>query len=65
MPNNPDLQKKVAALTQQYPTPRLQADDGRQDVADLHAREDLLLDNYSWVDQSQGRLGFRSNEQWS
>jgi hypothetical protein len=22
----------------------------------LHAKEDLLLDNYSWVDQSQGKV---------
>jgi hypothetical protein len=27
-----------------------------QDVADLHAREDLLLNNYSWVDESQGKV---------
>lgn len=31
-------------------------DDGNQDVADLHAREDLLLSNYSWVDQSKGTV---------
>jgi hypothetical protein len=56
MPNSPELQNKVATLMQQYPTPRLQTDDGAQDVADLHAREDLLLNNYSWVDQSQGKV---------
>ena len=37
LPNNPDLQNKVAELTQQFPTPRVQVDDGNQDVADLHA----------------------------
>ena len=37
-------------MTQQFPTPRLETDDGNQDLADLHAREDLLLDYYSWVD---------------
>ena len=37
LPNSPDLQNKVAELTQQFPTPRLQTDDGNQDVADLHA----------------------------
>jgi hypothetical protein len=42
-------------MTQQFPTPRLQTDDGNQDVADLHAREDLLLENYSWVDQVAGQ----------
>jgi hypothetical protein len=34
----------------------LLTDDGDQDVADLHAREDLLLSNYSWVDQSKGTV---------
>ncbi len=53
LPNNPELQHKMAELTQQFPTPRIQTDDGNQDVADLHQREDLLLDNYSWVDASQ------------
>lgn len=54
MPNSPELQNKMAELTQRFPTPRLQTDDGNQDVADLHAREDLLLENYSWVDGPQG-----------
>lgn len=53
LPNNPELQHKMAELTQQFPTPRVQTDDGNQDVADLHQREDLLLDHYSWVDASQ------------
>ena len=56
LPNNPEMQHKVAELTKTFPTPRLQTDDGNQDVADLHEREDLLLDNYSWVDQSQGKV---------
>ncbi len=60
MPNSPELQNKVAEITQGFPTPRLQTDDGNQDVADLHAREDLLLGNYSWLgqsqDQSQGKV---------
>ena len=56
LPNSPDMQQKVAELTEKFPTPRLQTDDGNQDVADLHLREDLLLDNYSWVDQSQGKV---------
>jgi hypothetical protein len=34
-------------MTQVFPTPRLETDDGNQDIADLHAREDLLLDYYS------------------
>ena len=40
-------QRQLAQMTQSFPTPRLEADDGNQDTADLHAREDLLLDNYS------------------
>ncbi len=55
-PNSPEMQNKVAELTQQFPTPRVQLDDGNQDVADLHAREDLLLENYSWVDVSHTRV---------
>lgn len=56
LPNSPDMQKKVAELTQNFPTPRVQLDDGNQDVAELHQREDLLLDHYSWVDQSKGKV---------
>jgi hypothetical protein len=56
MPSSPELQNKVAELTQTFPTPRLQTDDGAQDIADLHAREDLLLSNYSWIDQSKGTV---------
>jgi hypothetical protein len=56
LPNNPAMQQKVAELTKSFPTPRVQTDDGNQDLADLHEREDLLLDNYSWVDRSQGKV---------
>ena len=54
--NNPAMQNKVAALTQEFPTPRLQLDDGNQEIADLHAKEDLLLENYSWADHAQGKV---------
>jgi hypothetical protein len=37
-------QDQLSAVAQAFPTPRLQSDDGNQDTADLHAREDLLLD---------------------
>lgn len=40
-------QREFASMTQTFPTPRLETDDGNQDTADLHAREDLLLDYYS------------------
>lgn len=56
MPNSPDMQNKVAELTQQFPTPRVQTDDGNQDVADLHQRENLLLDNYTWVDAAHTKV---------
>jgi hypothetical protein len=56
MANNPELQNKLAQMTQQFPTPRLQTDDGNQEIADLHAKEDLLLKNYSWANQSQGKV---------
>jgi hypothetical protein len=54
--SSPELQNKLAAMTQQFPTPRLQTDDGSQEIADLHAKEDLLLENYSWADQSKGKV---------
>ncbi len=47
-------QKQLAVMTQAFPTPRLETDDGNQDLADLHAREDLLLDHYTWVNRQQG-----------
>jgi hypothetical protein len=56
LPSSPELQNKIAEITKSFPTPRLQTDDGNQDVMDLHAREDLLLNNYSWVDQSRGKV---------
>lgn len=55
-PSSPELQNKMAEITQTFPTPRVQSDDGNQDVADLHAREDLLLSNYTWVDESKGTV---------
>ena len=56
MPSNPQLQNKVADIMQTFPTPRVQTDDGNQDIATLHAREDILLDNYTWVDRSKGTV---------
>jgi hypothetical protein len=40
-------QRQLQQMTQVFPTPRLEIDDGEQDIADLHAREDLLLNYYS------------------
>ena len=56
MPSNPEMQNKMGEMMQSFPTPRLQTDDGNQDVADLHAREDLLLENYSWADDAHSKV---------
>lgn len=48
--SDPEMeQKQLQQLTATFPTPRLDIDDGEQSTADLHAREDLLLDHYSVV----------------
>jgi hypothetical protein len=49
-------QQQLREMTQRFPTPRLQTDNGKEDTAELHAREDLLLDYYSWVDRSSGKI---------
>ncbi len=56
LPSNPEMQNKVAEITKSFPQPRVQIDDGNIDVADLHAREDILLDNYTWIDPSKGTV---------
>jgi hypothetical protein len=56
LPSSPALQNKMAEITQSFPTPRLQMDDGNEDIAELHARENILLDNYTWIDQSKGSV---------
>jgi hypothetical protein len=40
-------QREFQQMTTTFPEPRLDIDDGNQATADLHAREDLLLNNYS------------------
>jgi hypothetical protein len=46
--SNPDMQQKVLQqMTKTFPEPRVDLDDGNQATADLHAREDLMLDYYS------------------
>jgi hypothetical protein len=42
-------QKELQKLTDTFPEPRVETDDGLQQTADLHAREDLLLSNYSSI----------------
>ena len=56
LPSSPELENRLAGLTAQMPAPKLQTDDGLQDTAELHAREDLLLSHYSWVDASQTKV---------
>jgi hypothetical protein len=52
--SSPEMQQEFAKLTQRFPTPRLQTDDGYQEIADMHAREDLLLENYSTIGPEAG-----------
>jgi hypothetical protein len=40
-------QDELGKMTKAFPSPRLDSDDGNQSTADLHAREDLLLEHYS------------------
>jgi hypothetical protein len=47
-------QQELQQMTTQFPQPRLEMDDGNQDISDLHAREDLLLDHYSQVPGQNG-----------
>jgi hypothetical protein len=46
--SNPQLQQQtLQKLTEAFPTPRVDLDDGNQQIADIHAREDLMLEHYS------------------
>jgi hypothetical protein len=47
MSNAQMQQEQLSAVAKTFPSPRVQMDDGNQDTADLHAKEDLLLENYS------------------
>ena len=53
--NNPEMQQReLATVTRAFPSPRLDIDDSNQATADLHAREDLLLDHYSSSQTERG-----------
>ena len=55
--SNPEMQQKqLQIMTSNFPGPRLDIDDGNQATADLHAREDLLLEHYSLVDGQPGTI---------
>lgn len=49
--SNPAIeQQQLQHVVARFPTPRLQTDDGNIDVSEMHAREDMMLDHYTWVD---------------
>jgi hypothetical protein len=55
--SNPEIQQQqLQQITGNFPEPRLDVDDGNQATADLHAREDLLLEHYSLVDGQPGTV---------
>jgi hypothetical protein len=57
MTSDPQLEQQVLRqVVNTFPTPRLDIDDGNQATADLHAREDLLLEHYSTVDGQPGTV---------
>jgi hypothetical protein len=48
--SNPTFeQKSLARLKETFPEPRVDLDDGNQQIADLHSREDLMLEHYSSI----------------
>jgi hypothetical protein len=49
-------QQELQQMTNTFPEPRLEMDDGEQATADLHAREDLLLEHTSTVDGQPGAI---------
>ena len=55
--SNPEMQQReYQQMTSTFPEPRLDIDDGNQATADLHAREDLLLNNYSQAEGGAVRI---------
>ena len=55
--SNPEIeQKQLQQIVGAFPEPRLDMDDGNQATADLHAREDILLEHYSLVDGQPGTI---------
>ena len=56
LPNSPALQQQFQTLANRFPTPRLQNDDGYEEVYEMHQREDLLLENYSYIDRGAGTV---------
>jgi hypothetical protein len=46
-------QTQLRQVADAFPMPRLEIDDGEQDITELHAKEDLLLNYYSKQDGTQ------------
>lgn len=56
--NNPMQEQQVASeIVQSFPTPRVPTDDDYSETADMHAREDLLLNHYTAADAADGVAG--------
>jgi hypothetical protein len=52
--SNPAIeQQQLQRVVARFPEPRLQTDDGNIEVSEMHAREDMMLDHYTWVDQQK------------
>jgi hypothetical protein len=49
-------QQQLQQVANNFMEPRLDIDDGNQATADLHAREDLLLEHYSLVEGQPGTI---------
>ncbi|NYF50089.1 hypothetical protein [Tunturiibacter gelidoferens] len=55
--SNPEMQQReFQQMTSSFPEPRLDIDDGNQATADMHAREDLLLNYYSVTPAESGSI---------
>jgi hypothetical protein len=55
--SNPEMQQReFQQMTSSFPEPRLDIDDGNQATADMHAREDLLLNFYSVTPAENGSI---------
>ena len=55
--SNPEMeQRQLQQIAAGFSEPRLDIDDGNQATADLHAREDLLLEHYSLIDGQPGTI---------
>jgi hypothetical protein len=51
-----EQKNKLAELTQPLPSPQSNPEDTNDDIAVLHAREDLRLESYSWADAEHGKV---------